>query len=180
MGENDMNKGSNVPRNPSRFRLAMGALVFLGLVLFLSSGIYFLFCSATVIRFDKPLTYAEASTNKDIDFPFPASSHDIYYGFYADWQAYTRIARFEAPVQDCIHQIDTVVAWDNRIYHRTSSYPHITITNVAPQGAGWLKSASWFTPETITNGIYAGLDSSHTPQIWVDTNRGIFYFMEND
>jgi len=133
-----------------------------------------------VKRFDKPLTYAEAVTNQDINFPFPATSRDIYFGMYADWQAFTMIARFQAPVQDCVRQIDAVIAWDDQIYHRTSSYPRITITNVAPQGAGWLGSAPWFTPETIQHGIYAGQDSSHTPRIWVDTDRGIFYFAEDD
>lgn len=89
-----MNNDSKAAREFSKFWIAMGALVFLGLVLFLGFGIYFLFFSATATRFDKPLTYAEASTNKDIDFPFPQSSHDIYYGFYADWQAYTLLLAF--------------------------------------------------------------------------------------
>jgi len=133
-----------------------------------------------VKQYDKPLTYGEFVKKKDVDFPVPPSSQDIYYGIYEDWQAFTLIVRFQAPVQDCLSEIDTVIAYDDKIYTRTSSYPRITVTNVAPQCAGCLNSATWFTPNTISNGIYAGQDSSHTPQIWVDLDKGIFYFMETD
>jgi hypothetical protein len=133
-----------------------------------------------VKRYDKPLTYSQAIKEKDIDFPLPASSHDIYYGAYADWQASTLVVRFTAPTQDCIKQIETVIAWDDKIYSRTSSYPRVTITNVEPVDAGWLGSVSWFTPNAITNGIYTGTNSSHTPEIWIDLDKGIFYFKSED
>src|SRR4051812_33992433 len=64
-------------------------------------------------RYDKPLTYAQAAKEQDITFPLPASAHNIYYGIYGEWQAYTLIVRFDAPVQDCIKHIDTVLAWDD-------------------------------------------------------------------
>ena len=131
-------------------------------------------------RFDNPLTYSEAAKNKDINFPLPSSSHDIYYGQYANWQEYTKIVRFQAPIQDCISQIDVVITWNSKGVNQTSSYPHITITNVEPPGADSLAPASWFTPETIKHGIYAGQISSYAPQIWVDTDRGIFYFKQTD
>src|SRR5690242_4030484 len=74
-------------------------------------------------RYDKPMTYEQASTEKDVAFPLPPSAHNIYYGVYGEWQAYTMIARFDAPTQDCLKHIDTVLAWDDNIYKRTSSYP---------------------------------------------------------
>ncbi|MEO8614590.1 MAG: hypothetical protein ABI600_05565 [Luteolibacter sp.] len=133
-----------------------------------------------VVRFDKPLTYEEAVKNPDVDFPLPATSSEIYYGMYADWQTYTRIVRFKAPVEDCISHIDSVIKWDERMYHRTSSYLRKKVSRVDHQGAGCLEPAKWFTPETITDGLYEGKDSSHTPQIWVDLDRGIFYFKVTD
>jgi len=133
-----------------------------------------------VKRYDKPLTYAQAAKEKDIDFPLPASSHHIYYAMYADWQAYTRIVRFQAPVDDCIKHMATAVAWDDKIYSRTSSYPRLTISSVAPVGTGYLDPVPWFTPHSIVNGLYTGAKESHTPEIWVDLDRGIFYFMEMD
>lgn len=133
-----------------------------------------------VVRFDKPLTFAEAVKNPDIDFPFPASSSEIYYGMYADWQAYTRIVRFKAPVADCVSHIDAVIAWDEHMSHSKFSYPRIKVSRIDHQGAGCLEPAEWFTPETIKDGLYEGKDSSHTPQVWVDLDKGIFYFKETD
>lgn len=133
-----------------------------------------------VQRYDKPLTYSQALKESAIDFPLPASSSEIYYGMYADWQAYTRIVRFQAPVEECISQIDKVIAWNDKMYQRTSSYPRTKVSRVQRQGAGWLDPADWFCPETITNGLYVGENSSHKPQIWIDLDKGIFYFQEND
>lgn len=133
-----------------------------------------------VKRFDKPLTYEQAIKEKDIDFPLPPSSRKILYGMYADWQAYTLLVRFEAPVEDCLKHIDTVVAWDNKIYKRTSSYPRVQVTHIDPVDTVWLHPASWFDPNKITRGVYAGENSSHKPEIWIDLDRGIFYFREID
>lgn len=138
-----------------------------------------------VKRYDKPLTYAQAIKEKDMDFPLPASSRNIYYGMYADWQAYTRLVRFEAPVEDCLKHIDTVIAWNDKIYGRTSSYPRVPVTHVDSVGAAWLDKTEWFDPEKLKRGIYVGESSghtpeSHTPEIWVDLDRGVFYFKETD
>ncbi|MPN05732.1 hypothetical protein SDC9_152985 [bioreactor metagenome] len=131
-------------------------------------------------RYDKPLTYAQASQEKDIACPFPPSAHNIYYGIYGGGQAYTMIVRFDAPVEDCIKHIDTVLAWDDKNYSRTSSYPRVTVTNVEPVDAGFLTPTAWFTPDEITHGIHVGEDGSHVPQIWVDSDKGTFYFRETD
>ena len=145
-----------------------------------------LFCALTacgpdyVKRYDKPLSYAQAIMEKDIDFPLPPSSRNIYHGMYADWQAYTRLVRIEAPQEDCLKHIDAVIAWNDKKHQRTSSYPRIQVAYVAPVGAGRLERASWFDPEKITRGIYTGDGSSHKPQIWIDLDRGIFYFQEMD
>ena len=133
-----------------------------------------------LVRVDKPITYAEANKRKDTDFPFPASSRDIYYGVYGNWQEFTLIVRFDAPVQDCTNEIDKVLAWDDATYKRTSSYPRVNFTYIDPVDSGSIKSAPWFAPNAITNGIYTGMASSHTPEIWVDLKNGRFYFKETD
>ena len=136
--------------------------------------------SMPVKRYDKPLTYSQATNKADINFPLPPSAHDIYYGTYGAWQAYGLVVRFDAPVRDCIKHIDTVLAWDDRNYNRTSSYSRITVTNVEPVDAGFPTPVRWFTPEKITRGIYAGAFGPHTPRIWVDLDKGTFYFLEMD
>jgi hypothetical protein len=153
-------------------------------VVFLAVCLSFTACTpsqqAVGKRYDKPLTYARATEENDITFPFPESAHDIYYGIYGEWQAYTMIVRFDAPVQDCIKHIDSVLAWDDRTYNRTSSYPRVTVTHVEPVNAGFLTPTSWFTPDKIKHGIHVGEGGGHVPQIWVDLDRGTFYFRETD
>ncbi len=143
--------------------------------------IYLIGCSPEYTkRYNEPLTYAEAQKKRDIDFPLPQSSRNIYYGMYADWQAYTLLVRFEAPVEDCLKHIKTVLDWHNAMHKRSSTYPSVEVTSVEDPGTGWLAPAPWFTPETITRGVYTGESSSHAPQIWVDLDRGIFYFKVTD
>ena len=131
-------------------------------------------------RYDKAMTYSDTVKKGDVDFPLPASSSDIYYGMYGDWQAYTKIVRFKAPVEDCIRHIDSVIAWNDKLYNRTSSYRRKNVSRVERQPAGWLEPANWFCPDTITNGLYVGEASSHKPQIWIDLDKGIFYYYESD
>lgn len=134
----------------------------------------------TGTRYDKPLTYAQATREKDITFPLPLSARNIYFGEAGAWQACTMIARFDAPAVDCIKHIDTVVACDNKNYNRTSSYARVSVTNIEPVDTGFIENASWFNPHRITRGIHVGESGSHVPQIWVDLDRGTFYFRLTD
>lgn len=136
--------------------------------------------SPDVTRYDHPLSYDQALKAKDIDFPLPSSCSNVCYAMYADWQAYTRMVRFEAPVTDCVAHIDVALKWDDRMYHRTNSYTRTRVQRVPAVSAGWLKSAKWFDPDKITDGIYVGPSGSHVPEIWVDLTKGVFYFIESD
>ena len=118
-----------------------------------------------LVRYDRPLNYEQAIKEKDIDFPLPASSRNIYYGMYGDWQAYTRLVRFEAPVEDCLKHIDAVIAWNDKMYQRTFLYPRVQVTHVDQVSAGNLNPAPWFYPGGLTRGLYIGESSSHTPEI---------------
>jgi len=129
-------------------------------------------------RYDKPMTLEQAKT--DIRFPLPASCSNIYYAVYGDWQAYVEVVRFQAAVTDCIKHVDVVTAWDNATYKRTNSYSRGSIKSVQHQGCAWLDPVAWFDPDKITNGIYAGQEGSHLPQMWIDEDRGLFYFRETD
>jgi hypothetical protein len=34
----------------------------------------------------------------------------------------------------------------------------------------------WFTPDAIQSGVEGGKRRSHQPRVWVDTDRGVFYY----
>jgi hypothetical protein len=125
----------------------------------------------------KPMTYADVMKKKEISFPFPASSSNIFYDFKADWQLLSMNVRFDAPVTDCVRHIDAVFAWNDVIEKRTSSYSCVHFTNAALLDTSWGDSAAI---NKISNGIHAGKNSSHSPEIWVDLDKGIFYFHISD
>jgi hypothetical protein len=129
------------------------------------------------VRYDQPMSYLQA-TNAGFDFPLPASSHNVRFYYHTEWLEYEFVVRFEAPTEDCIKQIPIVLAWDDKTYNRTSSYPVINVTNVERQTD--INDIKWFDADKITNGVYTGENGSHTPQIWIDRDRGVFYFWETD
>jgi hypothetical protein len=129
-----------------------------------------------LVRYDKPLTYEEAVSKKDLRFPIPKSARNICYAVYLDWQAFDERMKFEAPVEDCIKHIDTIISQ----HGGNPSYSKVEVTHVDLVGAGFLESAAWFDPESIKRGLFVGEDRSHKPRIWIDLDRGIFYFAEHD
>ena len=160
-----------------RIANALGMLFSLGFVILACLFLYNCSGPDLLKRYDTPLSYSEAIREKEIHFPLPASSSDIYYGVYGDWQVYSNIVRFTAPVDDCIRHVDTVIAWHNQMHTRKFTYPRIPVTSVEPQGVGQLEHADWFTPDSIKHGLYVGKSSSE-PEMWIDLDRGIFYFRE--
>lgn len=50
--------------------------------------------------------------------------------------------------------------------------PRVSISPVLP--------APWFAPGDIRKGLVAGATRSHTPGIWIDTERGVFYYQYTD
>lgn len=156
-----------------KITIAIFCILVIVLIIF-AVKVYHDLMGGQTVRFDKPMSYAEA-TNAGFDFPLPASSHNVRFYYHSEWIEYEFAVRFEAPVEDCKKQIPIVLAWDDKAYNRTSSYPIISVTNVGHQS-----SVNWFDTDKITNGIYAGENGSHKPSIWIDQNRGIFYFMETD
>jgi hypothetical protein len=126
-------------------------------------------------HFDKPLTYQEAQ-KAGIELPLPTSSHNITYYAHTEWQECQYAVRFEAPVEDCIRQIPVVLAWDDKFYKRISSHSQTNVTHVDPVS----DVPAWFDIQKITNGIYTGDNGSQKPQIWIDRDRGVFYFLETD
>lgn len=137
-------------------------------------------CGPDYIKhYDTPLTFTQAMKEKDIGIPLPKSAHNINYAMYADGQTYERFVRFEAPVEDCIKHIDVVLAWHDKMFKRTSSYDPRHISSVAPHGGDkTMGPTPWFDVDKTVNGLYIGEDEMLKPQIWIDLDRGIFYFMD--
>jgi hypothetical protein len=139
-------------------------------------------------RTNTPLDLQEARKDAGIkDFPFPSSAHDIYYAQFACWQDYESLVRFQAPVKDCLASIPAVLKWardDGSVQKPASYHPiHLKAAAVLPDSDDQ-HPVPWFERAVITHGVYAGWQSVDTPKewwpvdIWIDTDKGVFYFKQ--
>lgn len=131
------------------------------------------------MRTDKPQTLEEVRRRGKTDFPFPDSSHDIYYAVFGDWQSYECLIRFDAPPADCEAAVATILAWHKSAMHSSTPYQARPFSGPIANSS-FLHPVPWFDAAVITRGLYAGEDASHTPNIWVDLDAGRFYFRSTD
>ena len=133
-------------------------------------------------RFDVPLTYQQAVSEAKIDFPLPASSRQINYATYADWQVSGGYVRFEAPAADCLSHLETVAAWFNNMdkarntWERTEIRPSST-KETSPRST-LIGPLPWFDVDRIQNGIHLRPSPANEwgPEMWVDLDAGVFYY----
>jgi hypothetical protein len=115
--------------------------------------------------------------------PLPPTARNIQ--FYKWWQFnfFREFVRFEAPVADCIKHIASVrVAWGNEFdYLRNDFEPvHNLEKPPMPSCLAHERGVTWFDPQNIRKGLTAGGGGSGIPTIWVDTERGVFYYELSD
>jgi hypothetical protein len=122
--------------------------------------------------------------------PLPDTARNIQYALFREGlQAEFDLVRFEAPVEDCCATANKIVAeqnaeaWDEhcrvpglRPMASADQDPDQPRVDTPPAGL----PAPWFDPQSIRNGLVAGRTSSHTPAIWIDVERGIFYYQYHD
>jgi hypothetical protein len=90
---------------------------------------------------------------------------------------YVKLVRYEAPVVDCLimaqkmqEQCPRDPGQAEKIIFRAKGLQHLPL-NMPPRPA-------WFDIDMIENGKYYQIRWGS--QIWIDTERGIFYFLEYD
>ena len=125
------------------------------------------------------MSYDEAA-NRGIKFPLPVNARNIQYADYGFGMAFTLLVRFDAPVADCLEHAETVLRWHDKDRDKVVSYPREEVDHVETVNAFMLEPAPWFNPSSITHGLHIGGPGSSVPEIWVDRDRGVFYYKETD
>lgn len=130
-----------------------------------------------------PTPLQEASTRCPI--PLPATATNIQYAAYRRWQAYEAFVRFEAPVVDCLAHVDKI----NKLHmdHHPPSDVRIRWKPIDPaalvlkvSGLPSSMKTSWFDLQRIQRGQWIKGGGSHVPAVWVDEDRGLFYYHVTD
>lgn len=155
--------------------VSIGLLGILGLFVLLLSV---WFNSPSTIQSRRPLSLAEA---KQCPIPLPKSAHNIQYAEHADWQILDRFVRFEAPPQDCIAEAKAILAEDEKAGSRIPEsdrtfHPAATLPTA---GSEYFKDLSWFDACKLPQSphwLEIGGDADIEPHIWIDQDRGVFYY----
>ena len=116
--------------------------------------------------------------------PLPLTARNIQYASWHQWNFFQEYVRFEAPVEDCRHHVPAVLAHWRKTFDDPMAYkdvgPLVPFTDPSDNELG-LPIASgvvdvpWFDVHKIANGEAAG-GGSGRPKIWIDLDRGIFYY----
>ena len=127
-----------------------------------------------------PVTLAEA---KDCPIPLPDSARNIQFYTWRQLNLFVEYVRFEAPPQDCLGHVQAVLEdWRNKF--DDSTYPNPAplkdIEETPRETCAKQYDITWFDVRNIRTGKAAGGGGSGIPMIWVDTERGVFYYRLTD
>jgi hypothetical protein len=134
-----------------------------------------------------PSTVSLELAQKSCPITLPNSATNIQYGIWSLWQAHMTFVRFEAPVADCLKHAEKVLNEDAVSY----SIKGVSIVEstdfpkpLNPGTPAEKFDVNWFDVEAISNGIQFKLKSEqqYCPSIivYVDQNRGVFYYQNYD
>jgi len=162
------------------------AMVLAALLIIAAEKVYVIYCLAKVDFFaesnclERNLSWAEA--NARCRFPLPAGAANISFAEWKMGMGYEFYFRFEAPVQACLSHVPTALAFGDA-GGAVASKPAPTLVPITTPPSPLRSSKfdlSWFDVECIRNGMTTGGCGSHAPVVWVDTDRGVFYYMVTD
>lgn len=151
----------------------LGLLV-LALLAAFAVGLMKPFGGASLKQSQGPISLAEARGLWAFDFP--DSAHDIQFYAFSEWIAHETLVRFEAPVEDCIATARRVL----KAHHEGDELAEIEPGTDAHVYANGRHKAPWFDPESIRSGRKPAGPGYHRPMVWVDTERGVFYYLNTD
>jgi hypothetical protein len=126
-----------------------------------------------------PLTVQQAR-QQGCPIPLPDSARNVQFVYASGGlQALEILVRFEAPVDVCQKQVQTVFdAWAKQTQRSLHPLPLVPLVYPPePEDHDMVGRASWFDVEKIERGLKAGdgSDASYDTQFWVDEGRGLFY-----
>jgi hypothetical protein len=167
------------PERKSKLRVGVGRAVAIGVLGLVGFAVWvFVFPHET--KTDGPVALQQA---KHCPIPLPQSARNIQFLKQSQWISYIEYVRFEAPPQDCLDHVKVVLdAW--RKHADPSVYPDpdpMEIIKTPPYRDLVAEQAgvNWFDIDNIKRGVTRS-GGSGVPAIWIDTERGIFYYRLTD
>lgn len=114
--------------------------------------------------------------------PLPDTARRIQFFERSHWIEFVEFVRFEAPAEDCLAHVETVFAhWQEGLDTPSAQPDPLRAIETPPNRVHFAEEygVRWFDLQNIQEGVTAG-GGSGVPKIWVDTRRGVFYYMLTD
>jgi hypothetical protein len=124
-----------------------------------------------------------------VPVPFPTAARDFQFADYGEWLGAECYFSFRAPPDICVAYAHKVLQEHNRRHPDEPSpglkpfslvqdTPHGPVILQAPESPALgheRMPLHWFRPDLIREGVEGG-ERFQKGKVWVDTNRGIFYY----
>lgn len=136
---------------------------------------------AGVIQTSAPLSLSAARARADCPIALPDNATNIQFAVWSLWQASQTFVRFDAPVPDCLEHARTVL----RPYAQRARLSIVSTNIIGPLPAPLVVSPRdlaipWFDLPRFSAGVSFMVSAERAPTVWVDTNRGCFYYAWNE
>lgn len=158
--------------------ICFSGLYVIGIGLFVS---FFIIAACKFIprvnRTTKALSLEDAREKCPIALPDGAAN--IRFFERGQWIAYTSLVKFEAPVEICKQHARNLLESHNM--ENSDRNPISTqLQKLSSRPTKKTFYTEWFDVHNIEKGLCGGKIGSHCPQIWIDEERGIFYYCYTD
>jgi len=126
------------------------------------------------------------SAKKECPISLPSSASNIQYGIWSLWQASMTYVRFEAPVRDCLEHAEKGLYEDAKAYGLKNATIVSSTNFPEPEPPNTLDDfdVDWFDVKNLSNGIKFELEpwlrAGGSPIVYIDQERGIFYYSHFD
>ena len=144
--------------------------------------------SGNVVYTTRPLRPHEMRVQM-LTVPFPGAARDFQFADYGEWLAAEFYLSFRAPPDVCVAYAHKVLDEHNKQHPRepVAGLKPFSLVRETPYGRVTLQAPEskylghermplhWFRPDLIREGVEGG-DNFRTPKVWVDTERGVFYY----
>ena len=115
--------------------------------------------------------------------PLPQGAKNIRFYKLFQFNSFVEFVKFEAPADVCLEHIKpTLIAWGETFDYLRDRVEPVRDLEKPPYRNIFAEEfgVTWFDPHTIRKGVIAGGGGSGIPTIWVDTERGVFYYQVSD
>lgn len=110
-----------------------------------------------------------------IEVAIPPTARNIRIAGFSQWMQYERHVRFEAPVADCEIVASRVLDGSAMIPVSTEELSHVVVS----ARPFVFRDLSWFDLRSAKNVVTGGGGPSK-PCVWIDRDRGVFYYQLSD